>query len=182
MIRRCRKRLGRDLNDRIMGRRVDMRRKEREVTDKAALIEILESCFVFRLGLCYKDRPYVVPLNFGYAWEQDQALELYFRCAREGLKLDMLAKNDLVCFEMDSGHKLITKEDYREYSFAYSSIIGWGRAAIITDTEEKSRALIKLLEHQAGPGNYNLSEADMAKTTVVRIRAEEITGKQNKYR
>ncbi|MCL2496784.1 MAG: pyridoxamine 5'-phosphate oxidase family protein [Clostridiales bacterium] len=156
-----------------------MRRKDREITDKASQLDIVRSCVVCRLGMSVNNRPYVVPLNFGYTWEENEPLRLYFHCAHQGMKLDMLAENNLVCFEMDGGHKLIAKEKLCEYSFAYVSVIGWGRAHFITEATEKHYALHKLMEHQAGPGEYNFSEAEMSTASVFCVEAEELTGKRN---
>jgi nitroimidazol reductase NimA-like FMN-containing flavoprotein (pyridoxamine 5'-phosphate oxidase superfamily) len=132
------------------------------------------------LGLAVDGRPYIVPLNFGYTWGENETLRLYFHCAREGLKLDMLAQNNLACFEMDGGHRLLPGENPGDFSFAYASIIGWGRVCIITQEEEKCHALHKLMEHQVGPGEYTFSEADMTKVTVFCLEAEEISGKRNR--
>ena len=44
-----------------------MRRKDREVTDFNKIIEVVDTCDCFRLGLIDEDNlPYIVPLNFGY--------------------------------------------------------------------------------------------------------------------
>ncbi|MCL1816343.1 MAG: pyridoxamine 5'-phosphate oxidase family protein [Clostridiales bacterium] len=158
-----------------------MRRKDREITKKEQLLSIVNNCKVCRLGLAVADKPYIVPLNFGYIWEENESLKLYFHSAKEGLKLDMLAKNNLACFEMDGGHKLIRKENPGDFSYAYYSIIGWGSLRIIHAAEEKHHALCKLMEHQAGFGKYCFSETDLAKVTVLCLEAEEITGKGNNW-
>ena len=44
-------------------------------------------------------------MNFGYVGGIEK--RLYFHCANEGRKLDMIGKNNYVCFEMDSDHRLI---------------------------------------------------------------------------
>jgi len=144
------------------------------------MLDILRSCVVCRLGMAVVGRPYVVPLNFGYTWEGNEPLRLYFHCAQQGYKLDLLAQNNLVCFEMDSGHRLITHDDPSEYSFAYASIIGWGRVRFITEATEKRYALHKLMEHQAGPGEYRFSDTDIARVTIFCVEAEGLTGKMNK--
>ena len=41
-----------------------MRKREREVTDEAAILEILDKCKVLYLGLSDADQPYVVPMNY----------------------------------------------------------------------------------------------------------------------
>lgn len=43
-----------------------MRRKDREITDRAAIEAILRRATVCRIGLVGKDGPYVVPMSFGY--------------------------------------------------------------------------------------------------------------------
>ena len=156
-----------------------MRRKDREISDKEGLLAILQSCVVCRLGFAAAGRAYVVPLNFGYAWEENEPLRLYFHCAREGLKLDMLARNDLVCFEMDGEHKLLPGTEACEYSFAYASIIGWGKVSRLTQAEEKRNALQKIMERQAGPGDYRFREASIEGVTILCLEAEELTGKRH---
>ena len=56
-----------------------MRRKEKEITDKTAMESIILKSSVCRLALSEENRPYIVPLCFGY--EDDT---LYFHSAREG--------------------------------------------------------------------------------------------------
>ena len=84
-----------------------MRRKDREVTDAAALRAIVQACDCCRLGLVDEDGvACIVPLNFGYTEEDGQPV-LYFHSAREGHKLTLLRKNPVVGFEMDTGHGLL---------------------------------------------------------------------------
>ena len=156
-----------------------MRRKDREVVNKGDLLAILKGCPVCRLGLAVDDKPYVVPLNFGYTWEENEPLKLYFHSAREGLKLDMLTQNDLACFEIDGYHKLSVGENACGYSYVYASIIGWGRVRFLEEVEEKRRALNQLMEHQTGSGGCVFNEAALTHTTMFYLEAEEITGKRS---
>lgn len=68
-----------------------MRRKDREITDFNEIMNIINKCDVCRLALFDEDYPYIVPLNFGVDKEDDQ-LYLYFHCANQGKKLDLLNK------------------------------------------------------------------------------------------
>ena len=43
-----------------------MRRKDREITDRAEIEAILNEAMVCRIGLADGGEPYVVPLSFGY--------------------------------------------------------------------------------------------------------------------
>ena len=156
-----------------------MRRQDREVLEKDELLDILRSCKICRLGLTVDNRPYVVPLNFGYSWENNEPLTLYFHCARQGLKLRMLACNSLACFEMDCRHELICGTEPCDYSFAYASIIGWGRVQLLDQLTEKRYGLQKLLEQQVSPKSYAFSQAALENVYVLRLQAEELSGKKH---
>ena len=88
-----------------------MRRKEREVKERAAIEEILRACKVCRLAMNGEDGvPYVVPLNFGYTWSGEQPV-FYLHSAQSGRKLDLLGKDARVCFEMDCDYVLEGEAD-----------------------------------------------------------------------
>ncbi len=42
-----------------------MRRKDKEITNKAEIEAILKKAFICHLGLSDGDQPYVVPMNYG---------------------------------------------------------------------------------------------------------------------
>lgn len=68
-----------------------MRKSEREVVNFQEKMQILMRCGSMTLAFQEQGGPYLVPLNFG-AEEQDGSLVLYFHCALEGKKLDLLKK------------------------------------------------------------------------------------------
>jgi nitroimidazol reductase NimA-like FMN-containing flavoprotein (pyridoxamine 5'-phosphate oxidase superfamily) len=74
-----------------------MRRKEREIREIKDLLDIIEKCKNCRLGLCDDNQPYIVPLNYGYAY-RDSVLTLYFHSAKEGKKMDIIKRNNKACF------------------------------------------------------------------------------------
>ena len=83
-----------------------MRRSDREIKDFDEIIEVINKCDVCRLAINDGDYPYIVPMNFGFNIE-DGKVVLYFHCASEGKKLELLRKNNKVAFEMDCGHEFI---------------------------------------------------------------------------
>ena len=87
-----------------------MRRKDREITDFDEMMEIVKKCDTCRLALNDGEYPYIVPLNFGHE-VKDGKLTLYFHCANEGKKLDLIRKNNKVTFEMDCDHNFILYEE-----------------------------------------------------------------------
>lgn len=45
-----------------------MRRKDREITDICAILELVSECKVCRLAMTDGGVPYIVPLNYGYEY------------------------------------------------------------------------------------------------------------------
>lgn len=80
----------------------EMRRKDRRVTDEALIDSILKECGVVRIGLYDEDRIYVVPVNYGYTYE-DGRLSIYFHGGRSGHRLDCICRNPKAGFVIDTG-------------------------------------------------------------------------------
>jgi nitroimidazol reductase NimA-like FMN-containing flavoprotein (pyridoxamine 5'-phosphate oxidase superfamily) len=150
-----------------------MRRKEQEITDRAALESILHRATVCRLGLAVGDEPYVVPVSFGY---QDGSL--YVHSSPEGKKVEMLRQNPRVCFEVDVEEELVRKGAPCAWSVRYRSVIGWGRAAFLTDEEEKRRALDVIVAHY-GTGSGEYTAKALREVAVICIQIEEMVGKRS---
>ncbi len=124
------------------------------------------------MGLSDGDSPYVVPVCFGF---KDDTL--YFHSAQEGKKIEILRKNNKVCFEMDIDTKLIEGEKGCDWGIQYTSIIGFGRASFIEDIEEKKKALQVLLEHYSDK-SYEFPEPSLGQVAVIKIQVESMTGKK----
>ncbi len=150
-----------------------MRRKDRAISDPEELESIIRRADVCRLAFCSEGVPYVVPLCFGY-----QKGVIYFHSAAEGRKLDILRKNNRVCFEMDLDHELIRSID--RCSMRYRSIIGSGKASLVEDRAEKVRALdLVMIHNHQEPFVY--PEDTMQRTAIIRVDVEELTGKAHGY-
>ena len=53
-----------------------MRRGERAIESKDGQKAILEHCRVCSLAFSGDEYPYVIPLNYGFVWNEDQELSL----------------------------------------------------------------------------------------------------------
>lgn len=155
-----------------------MRRKDREVTGEA-IREIIDSCRVARIAMIDGDKPYIVPMNFGY-FMQENELTLFFHCAMEGKKLDVLRQNNRVFFEMDCEHELIEKTNPCSYSFAYASVMGDGVASFIENTQEKLAAFELLMLHQTGRAGFAFTQEDMNHVTIFKVVSTSFTAKRSK--
>ena len=47
-----------------------MRRKDREITGRENIEPILRACKTCRVAMTAEGMPYVIPLNFGYTWDE----------------------------------------------------------------------------------------------------------------
>jgi nitroimidazol reductase NimA-like FMN-containing flavoprotein (pyridoxamine 5'-phosphate oxidase superfamily) len=155
-----------------------MRRKEREVSDLSAIEEIIARCKICRIGLSENDIPYIVPLNFGYMKGRPSCF--YFHCANTGRKIDMIAQNNKVCFEMDTDHKLTDGDAACDFSMLYTSVMGSGKIYIVTEEEERNSGLNCLMKQYTGKDNYSFKPSTMGRTTILRLEIGEISAKQVK--
>lgn len=153
-----------------------MRRSDRQVFGED-LNGILKRAKVVRLAMVDNGRPYIVPMNFGVEFS-DGLPTLYFHCALEGRKLDILSKNPGVCFEADGAHRLVEKQTACAYSFAYESAIGEGTAEILHDRAQKADALMKIMAHQTGRENFEFSLDTIDNVCVFKVTADSMTGKR----
>lgn len=144
-----------------------MRRTDREVTERSEILRVLESCKVCRIGMVDGDSVYVLPLNFGYRYEDD-VLELYFHSAREGKKLGLLRACPRVGFEMDCDHGLISAEVPCQYGYRFSSLVGNGTVEFLESPAEKMSALRLLMLHQSGK-DFTFDEAMVGGVEVFRL-------------
>jgi len=152
-----------------------MRRKEKEIRDAGAIEAILRRATVCRIGFAGKDGPYVVPMSFGY-----EAGCLYLHSARDGRKLDLLREDPRVCFEVDLDYEVVKKERPCEWTLRYRSVVGFGRAVLVEDPEEKRRGLEVILRHHGGDPSA-LPEQSLDGVSLIRIEIREMTGKQSGY-
>ena len=152
-----------------------MRRKEKEITDQDAIRSILEKARVCRLGMMDGDRPYIVPLCFGY---RDRIL--YFHGALKGHKIDLLRRNPNVCFEVDLIAEPVASENACDWSMRYQSVIGFGKAWLVEDADEKREAL-SIIMAQYADRPFRFPDKMIRATAVIRVEIEEMTGKHSGF-
>jgi len=155
-----------------------MTRRERQVTDPAEINKILDTCQILHLGLTDGDQPYVVPMNYGYEFV-DENLVVYLHGARRGYKLDLMRANPKVFLEMECGVEPFEGDVACRYGTAYESLMGRGLATIVDDPAEKIHALEVLMKTQTGKDfTGTFDEKLAAVVSIIRIDVSEYTAKR----
>lgn len=151
-----------------------MRRMEKEIKENQEITAIMQKAEVCRIALVDGDCPYIVPVNFAV-----HENHLYFHSAMEGKKIDILRKNNKICFEMDVNTEIIKGKDPCSWGMKYLSVIGLGQAFFIENYGEKKKVLDLLMEKYAGTDSFSYNEKIFKKVLVIGVRIEKISGKKS---
>jgi nitroimidazol reductase NimA-like FMN-containing flavoprotein (pyridoxamine 5'-phosphate oxidase superfamily) len=151
-----------------------VRRRDKEIADRAEIDAVISNALVCRLAFADGNKPYVVPISFGYDGEA-----LYVHTAKKGRKIDFIDANNRVCFEFETGVELRTDpNDACAWTFSFESVIGYGRVTEIEDPEEKARGLNQIVRHYSRR-EWQIDLPAVATTRVWRIAIESVTGKRS---
>lgn len=109
----------------------------------------------------------------------------YFHCAPEGDKLDALAAHPQICLSAVTKCAPTVGPKDGSFTLQYRSAIAFGKAELVTDDEEKIRAL-RAISERFLPQHMDAFDDAIARslhrTAVVRITLDEPpTGKRKQY-
>lgn len=152
-----------------------MRRNDREIKEQTEIKEVIKKANVCRLALIDGELPYIVALNFGYKPGNPSCL--YFHCANEGRKIDILEKNNVVCFQMDIDHELVTAKKACGFTMKFKSVLGYGKINKVSSKEEKIEGLNYIMKQYTGKDQFEYEDKMLDITTILRLEIDEITGK-----
>ena len=150
-----------------------MRRKDKEITDKKEIEKILKKSQICHIAMVDKEKPYIVPMNFGY-----ENKTLFFHSALEGRKINLIKKNPNLCFEVDQVVQFKKAKIACDWSIEYKSVIGEGRAQLLYDPEEKREGLDIIMAQYSGR-TFEYPSEMLEKTLVIKLVIDKINGKQS---
>jgi len=153
-----------------------MRRKNKEILDRDMINAKIKEADICRLAFCDGLIPYIVPMNFGY---KDNTL--YFHSAKEGRKLDIIKKNNNICFEIECNVEVVKAEKPCEWTTKYYCIIGNGRAEFVEDYNEKVKALNIIMEKYSNQAEYEFTKELVNNLSIIKVEIIEVTGKKSGY-
>ena len=154
-----------------------IRRKEKAIKSKEEMMATLEKTKYITIAMCMENEPYLVTLSHGYSREKNC---IYFHCAQEGKKIDILRVNGTVWGQaiQDLGyvpgscdHLFITTQ-FR------------GKVTFIQDIAEKELAL-KTMIYQLEPDprkviEEQITESSLQRVNIGRIDIDFLSGKKSK--
>jgi uncharacterized protein len=117
-----------------------LRRKDKKITDEAEVKAILHEARHVTIAMSIGDEPYLATLSHGY--DEGKSC-IYFHCAREGKKVEVLRANPRVWGQalVDNGYQQGSCDHlYRTAQFH-------GRVTFIEDQVEKKHALRVMIMH-----------------------------------
>ena len=152
-----------------------LRRKDKEITDEAEVKAILREARHVTIAMSLGDEPYLATLSHGYDENRNC---VYFHCAREGKKVEILDANPRVW-----GQALLD-DGYQQGScdHLYRTVQFHGRVTFVQDQEEKAHALQVMIRHLDEKPEKIIKEQITPHSTgriqVGRIDIDHISGKK----
>jgi len=152
-----------------------MRRKDREITDRAEIDAIINGAKVLHLALADGGTPFVVPVFYAY-----DGAALYFHSARTGSKIEILKRNNAVCFCITVDHGIIESEEPCDFEARHRTVIGTGTAAFVEDEADKIAALNRIVGRFTAK-HFDYPKSNLKATAVIRITVESLKGKKHGF-
>ena len=151
-----------------------MRRNDR-AQDREFSLALIDRCTHGVMALSTgEDIPYCLPLSFVRVGDN-----LYFHCAREGRKIDLLRRFPHVCITFIGDDRPVFVPPAM-YSTWFQSVIITGTADEVTNSTDKTEAL-RALCRKVTPEHMDGFEAAVEKslpvTAVWKVHMEDISGK-----
>ena len=154
-----------------------IRRKEKAIESTDEMKKIIQLAEHITIAMCKNNEPYLVTLSHGYDPDKNC---IYFHCAREGKKIDILNANNVVW-----GQALIDKgyvQGKCDHLYATTQFVG--TVSFIDSFDEKKEALLnmikKLEENPDEVAKKQLTEKSVSRVTIGRIDIEAMSGKEAK--
>ena len=151
-----------------------MRKTNQEIRDRQVLQEILQGAVICRIAMMDGDRPYILPVNYGYSEGC-----LFIHSAPEGKKIDLLRKNRQVCFEVEDRPEVIKGERACDWTTRYRSVVGYGEVEILTDEAGMRRGMEIIMAQHGAPDLIDFNQRNLDRMVILKLRITSMTGKKS---
>lgn len=148
---------------------------QRASYEEAVIHSILDEGLVAHVGVAVEGQPYVIPMVYGRSGRH-----LYLHGASVSRLARQLAQGVPVCVTVTLLDGLVFARSAFHHSANYRSVVVLGTAALVTNDEEKTRALEAITDHalrgrwaEVRPPNAQ----EMKATSVLRLPLDEASAK-----
>ena len=143
--------------------------------DRETINAILDEAFICHVGFVADEQPYVIPTGFARVGN-----DLYIHGSSASRMLRNLSEGVNVCVTVTLVDGLVLARSVFHHSMNYRSVVVLGNAMLVSDPEEKAKALEAITEHIV-PGRWAdarwPTELELKATTVLKVPIEEVSAK-----
>jgi hypothetical protein len=123
-----------------------IRRQDRAIQDEAWIEGFLQRAPYGMLATTWQEQPFVHAILFAY---DPQRRVIYLHSAAEGRTIDHVRLNPRICFSVAEMGRLLPHSTARGFSVEYASVMVFGVARLVEETEEMLHGLGLLMEKYA---------------------------------
>lgn len=143
--------------------------------ERETINAILDEAFICHVGFVVDGQPYVIPTGFGRVED-----DLYVHGSSASRMLRELSKGIDVCVTVTLIDALVIARSAFHHSVNYRSVVVLGKAELVTDADEKNKALKAITEHIV-PGRWAdcrwPNELELKATSVLKLEINEASAK-----
>lgn len=143
--------------------------------DRAAISEILDEAFICHVGFIVDGKPVVIPTSYVCIGDN-----LYIHGSAASRMLRSLEGGTDVCVTITLIDGLVLARSAFHHSINYRSVVIFGNAKVVDDSDEKIRALHAFTEHVV-PGRWEdvrpPDENELRATLVLKLPLDEVSAK-----
>lgn len=163
-------------NNKPQSERTRVRRlPKRGAYDRESINAILDEAFICHVGFVMDGQPYVIPTAYGRVGD-----DLFIHGSAASRMLRELSKEVDVCVTVTLVDGLVLARSAFHHSINYRSVVILGNATLVTETDEKGRALEAITEHivhDRWPEVRWPNELELKATSVLKLPINEASAK-----
>ncbi len=149
--------------------------------DDAWIRAFLHNGQIARVAHLSGDQPFITPTNY---WFDEERHQIVFHSNIAGRVRSNLEHFPRVCVEVSEVGRLLPANTALEFSIQFRSVMVYGKVTILTDAEDRRRALYGLIgkyfpNMTPGKEYRPITDKELARTSVYAVQIESWSGKEN---
>jgi len=151
-----------------------MDKRTQEINDEQIMKKMLGRAGLCHISMMDGDRPYTLPLTYGY---KDKCI--YINSAPGGKKIELLSRNPEVQFEIQCTEGNLRGNSSVKKPASCQSLVGHGRVEIISDTPGKRSGMEVIMSQHGASDLDDLDPKDMDYLVILKLNIESLQQKES---